>query len=118
MNAFLATSLLLDRRPARRPLDRYPGLSILIAAYNESSSIAETLKSIAKAAYPGDLEVIVIDDGSTDSTADIAARPRYPWARIVRQPRNLGKSAALNRGLALGPPRADRDAGRRFDSLR
>src|SRR6185295_6346217 len=38
MNAFLATSLLVDRRPPRRAPHRYPGLSILIAAYNESAS--------------------------------------------------------------------------------
>jgi biofilm PGA synthesis N-glycosyltransferase PgaC len=100
MNAFLATSLLVDRRPPRRAPARYPGLSILVAAYNESASIADTLHSIAKCAYPGAFEVIVIDDGSTDGTAAIAEEQRYPWARVLRQARNQGKSAALNRGLA------------------
>jgi len=100
MNAFLATSLLIDRRPARRPPDRYPGISILVAAYNESASIADTLRSIADSSYPGDFEVIVIDDGSGDATADIAARQSFPWLRVLRQHRNQGKSAALNRGLA------------------
>jgi biofilm PGA synthesis N-glycosyltransferase PgaC len=100
MNAFLAVSLLLDRRPARRAPAHYPGLSILVAAYNEAASIGETLESIAKAGYPGDLEVIVIDDGSVDATADIAATHFCPRLRLLRQPRNLGKSAALNWGLA------------------
>jgi len=43
MNAFLAISLLLDRRPPRRMFDRYPGVSVLIAAFNEGPHIARTL---------------------------------------------------------------------------
>lgn len=100
MNAFLAASLILDRRPPRRPLPRYPGISILIAAYNEEKSIADTVRSIALQNYAGELEVLVIDDGSTDRTADTVESLRHPWLRLVRQPTNLAKSAALNRGLA------------------
>jgi biofilm PGA synthesis N-glycosyltransferase PgaC len=100
MNAFLAASLLVDRRPERRAPDQYPGISILIAAYNEGASIANTLESIAKSGYPGEFEVIVIDDGSSDTTADLAVQQRYPWLQVLRQPHNQGKSAALNRGLA------------------
>jgi biofilm PGA synthesis N-glycosyltransferase PgaC len=100
MNAFLAASLLIDQRPARRVPAHYPGISILVAAYDEAASIADTLESIAKSGYSGDFEVIVVDDGSTDTTADIAARQPYPWLRVLRQHRNQGKSAALNRGLA------------------
>ncbi len=100
MNAFLAASLLLDRRPTRRKLDHYPGISVLVSAYNEARSITDTLKSIALTGYPGPLDVIVIDDGSVDGTADIAEARSHPWLRVLRQPRNLGKSAALNRGLA------------------
>src|SRR3569833_2910258 len=47
MNAFLATSLLLDRRPARRPCLVYPGVSLLVAAYNEAAGIGATLARIA-----------------------------------------------------------------------
>ncbi|MBA3507764.1 MAG: glycosyltransferase family 2 protein [Betaproteobacteria bacterium] len=100
MNAFLATSLLLDRRPVRRRLVGYPSLSLLIAAYNEQASIAETLQSLDLQDYPGKFEAIVIDDGSRDDTASIVAATRYQWLRLLRQPRNMGKSAALNRGLA------------------
>jgi poly-beta-1,6-N-acetyl-D-glucosamine synthase len=99
MNAFLAASLLFDRRPPRRVPERYPGLSILIAAYNEGASIAATLQSIAKSGYPGEFEVIVIDDGSVDATRAILERQSYPWLRVLHQTRNQGKSAALNRGL-------------------
>jgi len=100
MNAFLVTGLLLDRRPPRKPLVDYPAISILVAAYNEESSIADTLQSIAAQNYPGEFEVLVIDDGSKDGTAAIVDAHPYPWARLLRQPRNMGKAAALNRGLA------------------
>jgi poly-beta-1,6-N-acetyl-D-glucosamine synthase len=100
MNAFLVTSLLLDRRPQRKPLVDYPAISILVAAYNEESSIADTLRSIDQQEYPAEFEVLVIDDGSQDATAAIVEANPYPWARLLRQPRNMGKAAALNRGLA------------------
>lgn len=100
MNAFLVVSLLLDRRPVRRPLHRYPGVSILIAAFNERDFILDTLASIEEQHYPGGLEAIVIDDGSTDDTAQLVEGRNYPWLRLIRLDSNLSKSAALNRGLS------------------
>jgi biofilm PGA synthesis N-glycosyltransferase PgaC len=99
MNAFLIASLVLDRRPPRRRPSRYPAVSILIAAYNEESSIADTLRSLAQQSYPGTFEVFVIDDGSRDRTAAIVDACDYAWLKLLRQPANAGKSAALNRGL-------------------
>ena len=100
MNAFLIASLLLDRRPSRSQPSRYPPVSILIAAYNEEASIADTLRSIANQDYPGAFEVFVIDDGSRDRTAAIVDACDHEWLRLLRQPHNAGRSAALNRGLA------------------
>ena len=100
MNAFLIMSLILDRRPPRREIVKYPPVSILIAAYNEEASIADTLLSLAHQNYPGQFEVFVIDDGSRDRTAAIVEACGYEWLRLLRQPVNSGKSAALNRGLA------------------
>ena len=100
MNAFLAVSLLLDRRPRRRTWDHYPAISILIAAYNEQDSILETLRSVGLQNYPGEMETIVIDDGSSDATAQLVESLKFPWLRLLRQTTNLAKSAALNRGLA------------------
>lgn len=100
MNAFLVTSLLLDRRPeVRTQADRLPPVSILVAAYNEEASIASTLQSIAQQDYPNAVQVIVINDGSTDGTAAALAKLDYRWLEVISLERNAGKSEALNRGL-------------------
>jgi biofilm PGA synthesis N-glycosyltransferase PgaC len=101
MNAFLMASLLLDRRPRRQRLAAYPGVTILVAAFNEADSIQDTIRSIELQGYPGPLEVLVIDDGSTDATAEVVAAMHLPWLTLLRQAANAGKSAALNRGLAV-----------------
>jgi len=101
MNAFLVASLLLDRRPAIRvSTDALPGISILVAAYNEEACIASTIDSIKRQAYPGQMEVIVINDGSTDGTAQRLAALQCPWLQVINLERNAGKSHALNVGLA------------------
>jgi len=106
MNAFLATSLLLDKRPPRRTPLIYPGVTILIAAYNEEAGIAATLESIARLAYPGPVEALVLNDGSTDRTAAevkaAQAELRLPpniSIRLLGYERNRGKAAVLNSGL-------------------
>lgn len=100
MNAFLVSSLLLDRRPARRSVGRCPGVSILIAAYNEEDSILSTLESIARQGYPGPLQVIVINDGSRDGTRALLDRAFAPWLTVIHLEQNAGKANALNVGLA------------------
>lgn len=100
MNAFLVAGLLLDRRPLEvdtaSPL---PGVSILIAAYNEEANIAGTLESIARQDYDGPMQVIVVNDGSTDGTAEKLASLSYPWLQVIHLDRNGGKAHALNEGL-------------------
>lgn len=102
MNAFLFASLSIDRRPTRAKLEIYPPITILTAAYNEEATIIETLKGIAQQCYSGPLEVIVINDGSTDATAALldAAQRDYPWLKVIHLPVNGGKSRALNLGFA------------------
>src|SRR5262245_18213083 len=87
-------------RPQRVPPRwRPPGVSVVIPAFNEAAGIAATVKSMIGCHYPGDLEVIVVDDGSTDDTAAIVHRLRLPGVRVISQA-NAGKPAALNRGIA------------------
>lgn len=106
MNAFLIGSILSDRRPVLRKYDRLPDVCVLVASYNESENIADTLTSLARQDYPGTVEVVVIDDGSTDDSLAIAramaaqlSRPGLQ-IRVLAQPKNGGKSKALNRGFA------------------
>lgn len=106
MNAFLIGSILSDRRPSRREFAVYPDLCVLVACYNEGENIDDTLLSLSRQDYAGQVEVVVIDDGSTDDSLAIAqaaaSRLSRPGMRIrvLAQPRNRGKSAALNRGFA------------------
>jgi cellulose synthase/poly-beta-1,6-N-acetylglucosamine synthase-like glycosyltransferase/peptidoglycan/xylan/chitin deacetylase (PgdA/CDA1 family) len=76
-----------------------PDVSVVIPAYNEAAGIAATVRSMAESEYRGRLEIIVVDDGSTDDTAAIARGLRIPYVRVITQ-RNSGKPGALNRGIA------------------
>ncbi|MFD2351862.1 glycosyltransferase [Nonomuraea ferruginea] len=78
--------------------ERPPGVSVIVPAYNEEAGIAATVRSLVATAYPGPVEVLVVDDGSTDRTAEAAAGPRLPGVRVIRQD-NAGKAAALNTGI-------------------
>ncbi|WP_399887358.1 bifunctional polysaccharide deacetylase/glycosyltransferase family 2 protein [Streptomyces sp. BBFR51] len=71
-------------------------VSVIVPAYNEKECIESTLKSLARSTHP--IEIIVVDDGSTDGTADIAESLGLPNVRVVRQA-NAGKPAALNNGV-------------------
>jgi cellulose synthase/poly-beta-1,6-N-acetylglucosamine synthase-like glycosyltransferase len=87
-----------ERRRRKRRLAYVGPVSVVVPAYNESANIAATVRSLVRSDYPW-LEVIVVDDGSTDGTAEIVARMRLPNVRVVRQA-NAGKPAALNRGIS------------------
>lgn len=78
------------------PLLRSPKVSIVVASYNGARTLGACLDSLQHLNYP-DYEVILVDDGSTDSTSEIAAK--FPETRYVRHPANLGLSAARNTGI-------------------
>ncbi|GAC1444186.1 MAG: glycosyltransferase [Mycobacteriales bacterium] len=73
-----------------------PEVTVLVPAYNEAVGIAQSVRSLAASHYPG-LEVLVIDDGSTDGTAEIVEQLGLRNVRVIRQP-NGGKAAALKTG--------------------
>jgi poly-beta-1,6-N-acetyl-D-glucosamine synthase len=104
--AFMLAGLVLDRRPAARLPAEMPPVTVLIAAYNEEDCIVETLQSFERQYYPAPIEIIVIDDGSTDHTRErvddyIARFPASPLrsVRLLRMLSNGGKARALNAGL-------------------
>ena len=82
-----------------KPPKKLPKVSILVPAYNEEKTIASTLKSLLNLDYPKDkLEIIAINDGSTDKTLEIMKKFRKYGIKIIDKP-NGGKASALNAGL-------------------
>src|SRR5256885_369887 len=77
-----------------------PPVSVVIAAFNEEKVIARTIDAVLANHYP-DLEIIVVDDGSSDGTSGVVMHRfgDHPQVRLLHQ-ENAGKSAALNRGIA------------------
>jgi biofilm PGA synthesis N-glycosyltransferase PgaC len=71
LNAHIISSVILDRPPELRFDLEYPPINLLIAAYNEAQEIAETIRGIKGQDYPGQIDIIVVDDGSTDTTISI-----------------------------------------------
>lgn len=75
-------------------------LSIIIPAYNEAQRLPATLEAIFSylQRQPYQAEVLVVDDGSVDGTADLVRASQHP-IRLIQQPRNLGKGAAIRTGM-------------------
>jgi cellulose synthase/poly-beta-1,6-N-acetylglucosamine synthase-like glycosyltransferase/peptidoglycan/xylan/chitin deacetylase (PgdA/CDA1 family) len=95
----LALAEKLRPNPADHP-EYQPEVTVMIPAYNEESVIVDTVRSALISAYPK-LEILVIDDGSTDRTAELVRSNfgRDPRVRLLLQP-NRGKPAALNHALS------------------
>lgn len=79
-------------------------ISCVVPAFNEESRLRGTLRQVTEylAGRGPDYEIIVVDDGSTDRTTDVALAhaARDPRCRLIRQGRNCGKGAAVRRGVA------------------
>lgn len=82
--------------------EEYPTcLSVVVPAYNEQSTLSEVVHKLLR--VPCLLEIIIVDDCSTDGTGEVARQLSvdYPRVRLVRHERNAGKTAALRSGFAL-----------------
>jgi glycosyltransferase involved in cell wall biosynthesis len=79
----------------RVQLSRYPSVSVVVCSYNGARTLEACLTSLLQMDYP-DYEVILVDDGSTDETPEIARD--FPKIRTIRQ-ENLGLSVARNTGI-------------------
>jgi glycosyltransferase involved in cell wall biosynthesis len=73
-----------------------PDLSVVICSLNGAAGVDRCLAGLSRQRFDGWIEAIVVDDGSTDDTADVAHRH---GARVVRHPTNKGLSAARNSGV-------------------
>jgi cellulose synthase/poly-beta-1,6-N-acetylglucosamine synthase-like glycosyltransferase/spore germination protein YaaH/peptidoglycan/xylan/chitin deacetylase (PgdA/CDA1 family) len=87
-------------RTASVDQDYQPLVSVIVPAYNECGVVGRTIRSVLENDYSR-MEIIFVDDGSTDGTADAVEREfsGNPFVRIIRQ-ENGGKAAALNNGIA------------------
>lgn len=77
-----------------------PATSAIIVAYRSADCIAACLASLEPDVLADRAEVIVVDNASPDDSAALV-RVRYPWARLVRLPRNLGFAGGVNCGIAI-----------------
>ncbi len=81
----------------RDPLGRT--LSVIVPVYNERNTVAEVLRRMRRVELPVELEVVVVDDGSTDGTSQILAALEDSTVQVVRHPSNMGKGAAIRTAL-------------------
>jgi cellulose synthase/poly-beta-1,6-N-acetylglucosamine synthase-like glycosyltransferase len=95
---------LLRGPPKSPPLPyRWPSVSILLPTHQEAGVIGEKLRNLSRLRYPGELEVILVDSGSTDGTLEVArnfVKKGFPWRiRLLWEGRKRGKARALNLAL-------------------
>jgi poly-beta-1,6-N-acetyl-D-glucosamine synthase len=85
-----------------QPGETWQPISILVPCYNEGENVVETLTTAAAVTYP-EFEIIAINDGSRDNTAEVLDRlvERIPNLRVVHLAANQGKATALNTGALL-----------------
>ena len=76
-------------------------LSILMPVYNEAETLSYAVKRVLDVSYPCDMELVLVDDGSTDGSSDIVAQLEDPRLTKGVHPANRGKGAALQTAAAL-----------------
>jgi glycosyltransferase involved in cell wall biosynthesis len=83
--------------------ERAPALSLVIPAYNEETRLSASLDAVSSFArtHPGGVEIVIVDDGSADRTAEIgrAFAAKHPGAKVLVNDRNRGKGYSLRRGV-------------------
>jgi biofilm PGA synthesis N-glycosyltransferase PgaC len=90
----------LVRRREILKADITPRVSVVIACHNEQSNIAARIKNLAECDYPRDLvEIVIVSDGSTDCTAEVARRNASNRVRVFAYEEQKGKATALNVGV-------------------
>ncbi|MFC1786435.1 glycosyltransferase [Halobacteriota archaeon] len=76
--------------------DKYPGISVVIPAYNGEKTIGKTIESILNQKYEGEIEIIIVNDCSTDGTLEVVQQ--YP-TKIINNDTNLGLAYSVNKGV-------------------
>ena len=84
--------------PKKARTMKTPEISVLMPAYNAERHLRPSIESVLGQTL-GDFEFLLVDDGSTDSTLEIAMSYQDPRIRIIRNRTNEGISASLNKGI-------------------
>jgi len=79
--------------------DRYRTLSVIVPVFNERNTVAEILRRIRAVDLPVQLEVVVVDDGSTDGTDKVLSVLQDSTVRVLTHRSNRGKGAAVRTGI-------------------
>jgi biofilm PGA synthesis N-glycosyltransferase PgaC len=92
----------LPRQDEPPQVDPWPAMTIIVPCYNEGENAQETLTTAAAVDYP-DFEIIAVNDGSRDDTAEVLDRlaAEIPRLRVVHLAANQGKATAMNTGALL-----------------
>jgi len=86
--------------PASAEAASTPALSILVPVFNEQATIRPVVEKVRSIQFGASMEIVIVDDGSSDGTSDILdALPGWPDVKVVRHARNGGKGAAIQTAL-------------------
>ncbi|MAH32913.1 hypothetical protein CL615_00830 [archaeon] len=98
--AIFSNKKILYESPKLKESNKLPKASIIVSAYNEEGTIANCIESLKKIDYPKELyEVIIINDGSKDKTANIVSKYQSKNIIFIDNEKNNGKAACLNQGI-------------------
>jgi len=85
--------------PPHASATAYRKLSVIVPVFNECNTVVEILRRMRAVELPVDLEIVFVDDGSTDGTRQVLQQLGDSTVKVLFQPVNKGKGAAIRRGL-------------------
>jgi len=83
------------------PTPDVKSLSVIVPVFNERATIAEIVRRMRRAEVPLIVEIVAVDDGSTDGSGEVLATLEDSTVRVIRHPINLGKGAAIRSALRV-----------------
>ncbi|HMF03292.1 MAG TPA: glycosyltransferase family 2 protein, partial [Acidimicrobiia bacterium] len=79
--------------------EQFRTLSVIVPVFNERSTVAEIVRRMRSVELPVEREIVIVDDGSRDGTADVLTQLRDSTVRVLKHAQNRGKGAAIRTGL-------------------